>query len=229
MRKWMTWLFALAIGACLGLAGTAEAKGKKDVCRKADLRLALTGQGDADGDGVSDCREARYLKTDPENPDTDDDGLEDGDDFGKSCDPRDEDTDDDGLPDGEDPTPVVTQKLTALLDALTCPTAEVPETSPFVPGSISGLGTTAILDADTRFFVKRCEDLAAVFAEGEGNLLVQVRIVENSLGELHATSVLPLRGCRRPDHLHGWGWGWGHGEDDDDEDDDDDQGEDDDD
>ena len=125
MQKWMMIVLAVVLGVCLWLPGSAEAKAKKDLCRKADLKLALTGQGDSDGDGVSDCREARYLLTDVQNPDTDDDGLTDGEDFGKSCDPKDDDTDDDGVPDGVDPTPVVTQKMVALLDALTCPTAEV--------------------------------------------------------------------------------------------------------
>ena len=223
MRNWMTIALAVALSACLWLPGSAEAKskGKKDACRKADLKLASTGVGDSDGDGVSDCRESRYLKTDTRNPDTDDDGLDDGDDFAKSCDPKDEDTDDDGVPDGDDETPVVTQKMEALLDAITCPVAEVLDPpTPAVPGSISALGTTAVLNAETRFRGKTCEDLATLFAEGEGNLLVEIKILENALGELNATSVTLKRGCRRPDHSYHWWWDR-HDDDDDDEDDDD--------
>ena len=222
MQKWMMIVLSVVLGVCLWLPGSAEAKGKKDSCRKADLKLALTGQGDSDGDGISDCREARYLQTDVQNPDTDDDGLNDGEDFGKACDPKDDDTDDDGVPDGVDPTPVVTQKMEALLDGLTCPTAEVLDPpTPAVPGSISALGATVLLDTATRFKGTSCADLASLFALGEGNLLVEVKILENVLGELHATSVELKQGCRRPDHHHrGW---WGHHDDDDD---DDDQGED---
>jgi len=209
MRKWMTIALAVALGACLWLPGSAEAKskGKKDACQKADQKLAQTGVGDADGDGVSDCREGRYLRTDPANPDTDDDGLDDGADFTKSCDPMDADTDDDGVPDGVDETPVVTQKMEALLDALTCPTAEVLDPpTPAVPGSISALGTTAVVNMETRFKGKSCEDLAALFALGEGNLLVEIKILENVLGELNATSVKLERGCRRPGHFNHWWW-----------------------
>lgn len=225
MRKWMMMVALMAIAACLGMADSAEAKGKSkskgNVCQKADQALARTGVGDSDGDGLSDCREARVLSTDPQNPDTDDDGLDDGDDFGQSCNPKDEDTDDDGTPDGEDPTPVVTQELEALLDTLTCPVAEVLDPpTPAVPGSLGALGTTLVLNADTRFKHISCEDLAAQLALGEGNLLVEVKVLENTLGELNAKSVELERGCRRPDHHHGW---WEHdGDDDDDEDGDDD-------
>lgn len=225
MRKWMMMVLAVVVAACLWLPGSAVAKskGKKDPCLKADLKLALTGQGDADGDGVSDCREARFLRTDSENPDTDDDGLDDGEDFGKSCDPLDDDTDDDGIPDGEDETPVVTQKMEALLDALTCTTVPVPtptsEPTEVIPGSISALGTTAVVDANTRFLGVSCEGLVALLALGEGNLVVEISILENVLGELNATSVKLEQGCRRRDHDHG-GW-WRHDDDDDDDDDDD--------
>lgn len=225
MRKWMLIAVAVALVAWLGMAGSAAAKGKGnkgDVCRKAEQALARTGVGDSDGDGISDCRETRVLSTDPRNPDTDDDGLDDGDDFGKACNPKDEDTDDDGVPDGDDPTPVVTQKLVALLDTLTCPVAAVVDPpTPAVAGSIGALGTTAILTTDTQFRGKTCEELAAQLALNEGNLLVKVRILENTLGELNARSVTILQGCRRPDHHHGW-WPHEHDEDEDDDDGDDD-------
>jgi hypothetical protein len=218
MRKWMTIAIVLLIGSVLWLPGSAEARGKSkgDVCKKADQTLARTGVGDSDGDGLSDCRESRILSTDPQNPDTDDDGLDDGDDFGKSCNPTDDDTDDDGTTDGEDPTPVITQKLVALLDTLTCPVdAVVDPPTPAVPGSIGALGTTIVLTPDTHFWGITCADLATQAALGEGNLLVEVRVLENTLHELNATSVALERGCRRPDHHHG-GW-WGHDENDDDQ------------
>lgn len=57
---------------------------------------------DSDGDGLSDVEE-KNLGTDPDNPDTDDDGLTDGEEhFDTGTDPLDPDTDDDGLTDGKE-------------------------------------------------------------------------------------------------------------------------------
>ena len=58
--------------------------------------------GDGDGDGVPDDEEAQY-GTDPSNPDTDQDGLTDGEEINDwGTNPIDPDTDDDGLTDGEE-------------------------------------------------------------------------------------------------------------------------------
>ncbi len=60
---------------------------------------------DDDGDGLSRDQEA-ILGTDPANPDTDGDGLPDGDEFFLYfTDPLEPDTDGDGLPDADDPFP----------------------------------------------------------------------------------------------------------------------------
>ena len=57
---------------------------------------------DTDGDGLSDDEEDA-LGTDPEDDDTDDDGLSDGDEVNThETDPLDDDTDDDGLIDGDE-------------------------------------------------------------------------------------------------------------------------------
>jgi hypothetical protein len=177
---------AVLLGVLLWTA-PAAAKGSKDPCKKADIKLLLTGKGDADGDGVSDCREQKVLRTDPNDPDTDDDGLDDGDEIRRFCHARKPDTDDDGVDDGDDETPVVEQKIEALLDAITCPVAATPET-PAVAGSISALGTTAALTVDTEFERKSCADLDARLALGE-TIFVKIEIVEDMLGALTATEV----------------------------------------
>jgi len=64
--------------------------------------LDRDGPGDADNDGLSDRGEYRYL-SDPKNPDSDDDGLRDGDEVRLvGTDPIVPDTDNDGTPDGKE-------------------------------------------------------------------------------------------------------------------------------
>lgn len=57
---------------------------------------------DSDGDGLLDVDEDTIHGTDPLDPDTDDDGLDDGDEIDRGTDPLDADSDDDGLLDGEE-------------------------------------------------------------------------------------------------------------------------------
>lgn len=65
-------------------------------------QAALSGTGDSDGDGLTNEREAA-LGTDPLNPDTDGDGLSDGDEVDVyQTDPLNPDTDGDGLTDGDE-------------------------------------------------------------------------------------------------------------------------------
>jgi outer membrane protein OmpA-like peptidoglycan-associated protein/opacity protein-like surface antigen len=64
--------------------------------------VAVGGPIDSDGDGLTDIEEAEY-GTDPYDPDTDKDGLKDGDEVHKyKTDPLNPDTDWDGLKDGEE-------------------------------------------------------------------------------------------------------------------------------
>ncbi len=57
---------------------------------------------DSDGDGLTD-EEEDQLGTDPNNPDTDGDGINDGDEVNDTgTDPNDDDSDDDGLTDGDE-------------------------------------------------------------------------------------------------------------------------------
>jgi len=58
---------------------------------------------DYDGDGLQDVNEVNVYHTDPVLPDTDDDGLDDGDEVAFRTDPLNPDSDYDGIPDGEDP------------------------------------------------------------------------------------------------------------------------------
>jgi hypothetical protein len=171
---------ALLLGVTLVL-WTAPAEAGK--CDRADLRLAKTGKGDRDGDGVSNCRERRMLRTAVDDPDTDDDGLDDGDEVVAGCDGHDSDSDDDGIPDGDDdtPAPPPEQKIEAFLDALTCPQAGV-------PGSIAALGISVALTETTEFEDASCEELAALLTGGEAPL-VEIQIVEDEAGALSATEV----------------------------------------
>lgn len=55
---------------------------------------------DTDGDGLGDEEEIFIHGTDPADADSDDDGLDDGDELRRGTDPNDADTDDDGMSDG---------------------------------------------------------------------------------------------------------------------------------
>jgi len=67
-----------------------------------DEALVVLELGDADGDGLSDWVEQEVTHTDPNDPDTDDDGIDDGVEVDGTTDPLDADTDDDGVSDGEE-------------------------------------------------------------------------------------------------------------------------------
>jgi hypothetical protein len=210
---------AAALVAILGLAvgaptAAAAKKKDKDRCARADARLAATGKGDRDGDGLSNCRE-RQLRSSMVDADTDDDGLDDGEEFEEGCDPTAPDSDGDGIPDGEDPTPAPPplQEVEALLDALTCP-------QPGVPGSLAALGITVVLDDATEFDDTTCEELAALLASATEGVLVEVKIVEDEAGGLTAVKVELEDDDHDGDHDD-------QGDDDDHDDDDDHEGEDD--
>jgi hypothetical protein len=65
---------SLSFGLAL-LLGSAPAAAAR--CDRADARLATTGKGDRDGDGISNCRE-RMMRTSASDADSDDDGMDDG-------------------------------------------------------------------------------------------------------------------------------------------------------
>ena len=60
---------------------------------------------DTDGDGISDDDETNIYGTDPNDADSDDDGLNDGDELAAGTDPLNPDSDNDGLSDSVDPDP----------------------------------------------------------------------------------------------------------------------------
>jgi len=62
---------------------------------------------DADGDGLTDIAETNVHGTDPNDADSDDDGVNDGDEVAAGTDPNDADSDDDGVLDGADVEPTL--------------------------------------------------------------------------------------------------------------------------
>jgi hypothetical protein len=170
---------SLSLGLVL-LVAAAPASAAR--CDRADARLATTGKGDRDGDGISNCRE-RLMRTSAADADSDDDGMDDGDEMAGGCDPLDSDSDDDGIDDGDDETPAAPprQEVKALVDALVCPTDAA-------PGSITALGIVVAVDVATEFEDETCEELAARFA-AEGTALVEIEIREDEDGGLTALEV----------------------------------------
>ncbi len=81
-----------------------EGHDQKDgwLCFMLGVRHAFGGESDSDGDGLTNKFE-KSLGTDPKNPDTDGDGLNDGEEYNQfKTDPLKADTDGDGLKDGEE-------------------------------------------------------------------------------------------------------------------------------
>jgi Bacterial TSP3 repeat/Domain of unknown function (DUF5666) len=173
----------MAIGLCWAAPTAASAKSKGKSCAKAELALLETGKGDRDGDGLSDCRERRQLGTSIDSADTDEDGLSDPEEIANGSDPLDHDSDDDGIEDGDDDTPgMPEQKVEAFLDALTCPQLGV-------LGSITALGVTATVNEFTEFDDATCEEVAALLVPGETGPFVEIKILEDATGALSAREV----------------------------------------
>ncbi len=194
---------ALLVGWALILgAGSASAAPN---CDRANQRLAETGRGDRDFDGLSNCEEKRILGTSARDPDSDDDGLDDGEELAAGTDPLDPDSDDDGLDDGteqtigtdpldvdsdgdgeidgDDPDPAndLDSEIEGTLDAITCPAAGG-------TGSLTLLGIEVALDGTEEYDgAESCEDLAARFAAA-GGAHVEVE-VDGVLGSFVALEV----------------------------------------
>jgi serine/threonine-protein kinase len=73
----------------------------------------LPGQRDTDNDGLDDGQEVNIYKTNPLEPDTDRDGLKDGDEVSRGMNPLLADSDGDGINDSQDLSPISTSTATA--------------------------------------------------------------------------------------------------------------------
>lgn len=72
----------------------------------------LPNKRDTDEDGLDDGEEVKNRRTDPLNPDTDGDGLKDGDETARGLNPLNPDSDGDGIPDAQDLAPLYTSTPT---------------------------------------------------------------------------------------------------------------------
>lgn len=100
---------------------------------------------DTDGDGLLDSEETGIYGTDPNDPDSDQDGLDDGDEIALATDPLDSDTDADGLFDG-------TEVDIALGEACPAPTVSDSDGDTLLDGYEVTIGTnpcSSDTDADS--------------------------------------------------------------------------------
>ncbi len=183
--------YTLAIGAIVALCavilppGGAEGVAAAN-CVRADQRLAATGRGDRDHDGISNCREKSEFHTNPRDADTDDDGLSDGEERKYHTDALDRDSDDDGVSDGDeverhtdpldedsdhdgesdatdpDPSGELNARLAGPVESVVCPTENA-------DGVLSTLCLDVVLTADTRFRgMDSCEEFARRVTDNGG-------------------------------------------------------------
>jgi len=173
-------------------------------CAKRDARLQdkVPGRGDRDFDGISNCTERKVLGTSVRDPDTDGDGLDDGDEvlagtdpldmdsdddglmdgteMDLGTDPLDMDSDDDGMDDGSDPDPMddLHEEIRGPVDALDC-----------AGGQITVIGTAIALVSTTTYDgAESCADLDARIAQN-GGAFVEVDVVGDGAGGFTATKV----------------------------------------
>jgi hypothetical protein len=231
--------------ALLALAAVRPGAAEEDVCARANERLAQTGRGDRDYDGLSNCVERFQTGTAFRDADTDDDGLDDGDEVADGTDPLEEDSDDDGASDGEetdsctdpndpdsdgdgevdgddpDPEDELESVVEGPLESIDCPSGDT-------AGSLVVLGMTIALPAGTDFeHVTSCEALAEHLATA-GAAHVEVEVTGDAASGLTAVEVEledeDLDGS--PDDVDEDDDGDGTPDDDDEDEDEDDEGED---
>jgi hypothetical protein len=158
----------LGIAAFLVLNVAELAAQAQNPCAQADARLAGTGRGDRDHDGLSNCAEKQVFGTDhrdydsdddgvsdpdeldegtdPTDADSDDDEVDDGEEEDNGSDPNDADSDDDGTPDGQDcdPADELESEIEGAVQEITCPTADT-------NGTLKLLGIAITLTPTTEF------------------------------------------------------------------------------
>jgi hypothetical protein len=88
---------------------------------------------DTDEDGLDDGEEVNTYKTDPLKSDSDGDGLKDGEEVKQGLNPLDKDTDGDGIPDNKDPQPGQANTPTPANTATPVPTETPTETTTPLP------------------------------------------------------------------------------------------------
>lgn len=192
----------LTVGAAGLLRLQDVAAQTADPCVKANERLAETGKGDRDHDGLSDCEEKKVLGTDARDYDSDDDGLADGDEVASGTDPVDDDSDDDGLDDGDevalgsdphdsdsdddgtddgtdtDPAHELRSEIKGSVQSLDC-----------TQGRLTILGIAITLDASTQYEgATGCDDLATKLA-ANGGAHVEVEVTGDATTALIAHEV----------------------------------------
>jgi hypothetical protein len=101
---WVTAALLLSLVACQGGEVFIDPDPDNDGLTNAEEEVLGTDPNnpDTDGDGLNDGTEVRQYRTDPLNPDTDGDGLSDGDEVSSATDPLNPDTDGGGMLDGEE-------------------------------------------------------------------------------------------------------------------------------
>ena len=120
------------------IAQTAIALGDNDgdgLSNQAEAQLGtLPGNPDTDGDGINDGQEVNQYGTEPKNRDTDADGLLDGQEVNVThTQPKNNDTDGDSIQDGLDPEPLATPMPTPVP-----PTATIPPTATAIANAFDG-------------------------------------------------------------------------------------------
>jgi len=91
---------------------------KDGLSNREELALnTLPAKRDTDEDGLDDGEEVNQRKTDPLKPDSDSDGIKDGEEVSRGMNPLNPDSDGDGIPDPQDPAPILTSTATVDLQA----------------------------------------------------------------------------------------------------------------
>lgn len=111
------------------------------------------GQGDSDGDGLTDAEEIFYTGTDPNNPDSDNDGLGDGVEVYYRMNPLDPDMDRDGVSDGDE---------------------VAAGTDPFFPEQSAGGVDDELAEGIADFLTQAIELEIEAFRQGDPNIAAEI-------------------------------------------------------
>jgi hypothetical protein len=135
------------------------------------------GQGDSDGDGLTDDEEIFYTGTDPNNPDSDNDRLGDGVEVYYRMNPLDPDMDRDGVSDGDE------------VEA---------GTDPFFPEQSAAGVDNEVAEGIADFLTQAIELEIEAFRQGDPNIAAQIMAgdvlanVEASIGQLNQQGLVQI-------------------------------------